>query len=182
MVGLNIMNEKGSNIKYKIKMNRIYSIDEGEFDSFDSYYKNVQLTDFDLVIPYINLAVSNHELNQSDSPLKYIDRCYVILCDISYLKIYNKNTPLINRNINLNQIELFFGGSNIGSNDFIDMHVKCSYGYLRLLKDSTLSSNLWIPINTPNFKQNISEKLLDNFFSVSNIMSVYKECISIHNS
>lgn len=141
----------------------IFDKDIQHIHSFDAFYKNVIFRNNKLIIPYINLGISQHPLNSSDK-LMFIDFAYLVFKDIFYLDVFidGRRLKVINE---LNQNEKFhFGGTYLDIHESIynDMEISCKDAYLQTLNNSQLSSEMWIPIKVPNYKKNIDD---DTFFS-----------------
>jgi hypothetical protein len=140
-----------------------FNILEGKYHSFDSYYKNVAHRGNTLIIPYINLGIYEHKLNPSSTPI-YLNKAYVILRDVTYLKVYGM-APIVDYPSSQSEQELFFGGMNLdNSSHFVDMEIRFGHGELKLTEDWKLSKSLWIPIATPNFLANMNADDVNLFF------------------
>src|SRR5437763_13260307 len=66
-----------------------------EIDSFEAYYKNVIFRNNCLVVPYINLGVSNHELSPGGKEMSFMNFAYLVFRDVSYLKVYLDKAYLV---------------------------------------------------------------------------------------
>ena len=140
-----------------------FFIDSGEYHSFDAYYKGIVFKDRNLIIPYINLGIFKHPLNPGEK-VSFINKCYIILEDIQYLKVY-KLPPVVGNSEIPAKYEFFFGGLNLDQNSiYIDIDVKCNQGFLELLPDSRVANEMWIPHDTPNFKANMDIHEVNSFF------------------
>ena len=124
----------------------IYSQSVGEIDSFDGKYRSVVLRNNNLIIPYINLGISGHPLNQSENGLQFIDYAYMIFRDVFFLSVY------IGRRYNVigtkrKEEALYFGGNYLESEEciFNDMEICCREAYLETLEFTRLSSTMWVP-------------------------------------
>jgi hypothetical protein len=144
----------------------IYSQSIEEIHSFDAAYKSVVLRNNNLVIPYINLGVSNHPLYKSEKGLQFIDYAYMVFRDVFYLSVY------IGRRYNVigtkkGEETLYFGGKYLESDSciFNDLEICCREVYLQTLDFTQLSSAIWIPFPTPKFSTNMQAKMVENFFS-----------------
>lgn len=134
------------------------------FDTVESFFYGIIFEKETLIIPYINLGICNHELNNS-SRLKFIDFAYIIGRNVEYCRVNSENGEKVLFNDNDRELNSFhFGGENLypkGNCDEIEFRARKSY--LRLLPDSKISDSFWIPIDTPNFRKNIDENRLTYF-------------------
>ncbi|WP_281310592.1 hypothetical protein [Flavobacterium flavigenum] len=139
----------------------IYTKELNELDSSESYFKIILCNKNVVVIAFVNLGISNHELNK-ESRLKHIDRSYIICYSVDFLKINNK----ILFDSGINSESYYFGGYNIdNNNDVQDIEIKTSHLILKLCDDSKIEASYFIPIDTPNIKANMSLLDLNNFWN-----------------
>ncbi len=145
---------------------KVINIIEDSIDTVNSYRGNLHSYDSYVVIPHINLGVSDHPLNDSPS-LKYINFCYLLFEGVSSINDTNKVVAkLISEEIRLEQKYYYVGGINIESNEGDkEFEIECSRAYLVLKEDSKITSTMWIPIETPRFKPNLLPEDVSAFFS-----------------
>jgi len=150
----------------KVVGKHIFDSSVEELHSFDAYYKKVVFKNNTLVIPYINLGVSNHVINPS-SDILFIDFAYMIFKAVSYLTVYIKGKRLIVIDTSKKEKIYYFGGSylDIDVGIFNDMEICCKKSYLQTLDISRISDVMWIPQNVPNYSINIDIKIVEDFYS-----------------
>lgn len=152
-------------------MEGVFASHIDELDTSESYFRKVILRNNNLIIPYVNLAVSNHPLNESDKP-KYINYSYLAAIDLSYLSGWVKNAHDYNGKhyvvINQSESEKLYtlGGENLDKESlFSAIQLACKMIFLQVLSFSELSDSMWIPIDTPSFKKNMDSGLTEDFFN-----------------
>jgi hypothetical protein len=132
------------------------SISKGTIHSFDGFYKNVRFKNGTLIIPYINLAIVNHELNPGEK-LKFINFSYLIFEQVSYLTVYlDKNYVIIDEGET--DVKFHAGGTYLDYDTHVynDNEICCANAILKTVEGSMLSSEMWIPFDTPNLPRNMS--------------------------
>lgn len=145
----------------------IHSDSIDEIHSFDARYKNVIFRNNNLIVPYINLGVSNHPLNK-ENKLKFLDYSYMVFIDVYYLKVYLKKPYLV-----IDQgkptVKYSFGGDYLDYDIMIynDMEISCSEAYLQTLEFTNISDEMWMPFNTKEFPMNMNETIVEAFFNNS---------------
>jgi len=143
----------------------IFDTDVQEIHSFDAFYKNVILRNNNLVIPYVNLGVSQHPANLSDNVM-FLDFAYMVFTGLSYLDVYlkDKRYKVIYR---VKTKELYhFGGSYLDYEEcvFNDMEISSDKAFLQTLQITQLSSEMWLPKALPDLRMNIDKEKVNNFF------------------
>lgn len=138
-----------------------------EIDSFESQYKNVILRNNNLVVPYINIGLSNHPLHDYKGKLRFIDFSYIVLLNVSYLKIFIGN-PYCVIDLKKTDTVYYFGGEYLdyGKKIFNDIEVCCTQCYLQTLEFSRLGeeNEHWISSDISTYKQNMDSVLVNDFF------------------
>lgn len=140
-----------------------------EISTFDSYFGKIIFYNERMLIPYINLGISEHVLNPQ-SKMKYIDYCYTVFIDIDYLKI---NNNLIKDNL-LDKYDpknsIYLGGEDlIGDQNIFDIEVQAKDAFLQLNYNSEINEKHWVPIKTSNFKKNMDEVVVKHFIKNENL-------------
>ncbi|RVU90829.1 hypothetical protein EH230_07940 [Flavobacterium columnare] len=119
------------------------------FDEFleivtsESLYGKPNLCQGDLIIPFINLAISNHQLNLSDE-LKYLNYSYVVCKNVVQVKL---NGSLIYENNGVNFKT--YGFVYLSGSDFfirkevVEFSILCENKFLRTLDYTLLSNSQW---------------------------------------
>lgn len=136
-----------------------------EIDSFESMFKGVVLKNSNLIIPYINLGVSLHPLNEAND-LKYLNFSYVVCLEVSYLAGWSEDERIdviIVDGIKKDPV-YYFGGENLDDKNsiFNDFKICCKDIYLQTLEITELSDKKW-DINSEHMKEKISDFWLGNF-------------------
>jgi hypothetical protein len=135
-------------------MKNSFIITPNQIDTFDSFYGNVFSNNDTLVIPYINLGISEHYLNPSSS-LMYINKSYLILQGIVFFK--ENHEIKINQSNSLDSF--YLGGTNtIPSNSIFEFEIKSKSCIIQLIDTSSISESRWLPIQTKSSKPNMDIK------------------------
>ena len=130
-----------------------------ELNTFDSYYVSSKV-DNSLVLYFINVGVSEHPLNTSKQK-KYIDRSYIV-CE--NLHAFNINYNFINVKGVDNLQPYYFGGWDLLKGQHTEIELVAERVSLILPDDVQIRFEPFYPIDTPNFKQNMSTEALIKFF------------------
>lgn len=147
----------------------IYKEHVDEIDTSDAYFGTIILFNEKMLVPYINLGISNHDLNRDDI-LKHINFCYIVFIDIDYLKIDGNiiKDNLLDKYDSIKSI--YLGGDDLlKKQNIYDIEVQAKNSFLQLIYDSKINENYWVPIETPNFKRNMDEKSVNNFINNKNL-------------
>jgi len=117
-----------------------------EIDSFESKFKGVVLKNNNLIIPYFNLGVSQHPLNEMND-LKYLNFSYIVCLNVSYLAGWSEEERIdvvIIDGIKKEQV-YYFGGENLDDKNsiFNDFKICCKEIYLQTLDTTELSDKKW---------------------------------------
>lgn len=143
----------------------IYKESVEEIHSFDAKYKNVIYRNNNIVIPYINLGVSNHPLHREGKGMTFLDYAYMVFKDVLYLSVYIKERYIVVDAEKREEI-FYFGGDYLDNGNYIfnDMEICCKEAYLQTLKITQLSHMMWVPFPTLNFPQNMDKDIVKEFF------------------
>lgn len=152
-------------------MNKKNNLKKSDIHSFDAYYRNVIFRNSNLLVPYINLGFIEHELNRT-SEIMYLDRAYLIAENLTYFRVYEKEALIGDSN---QDGFFFFGGRNLDHDHFVDLEFNSESVYLMIPDDSKLSHKMWVPIETPLFNPNLTEKVVDDFFDYKNLAADVKK-------
>ena len=143
----------------------IYRENVEEIHSFDAKYKNVIFRNNNLIVPYLNLGVSNHPLHIEKRGMTYIDFSYMVFEGISFLRVFITKPYIV---IELkNQVNhLYFGGDYLDyeSKIYNDMEIGCSDASLHILEVTKFSKKMWTLSDTQDFKRNTDSKFVMDFF------------------
>lgn len=114
-----------------------------EIVTSESLFGNPILFEGDLIIPYINLAVSNHELNLSDE-LKYLNYSYVICKNVVHIK-FNGNLIYENNGVNFKTYSFAYlsGSDFLIRKEVVEFSVLCENRFLRTLNYTLMSDSEW---------------------------------------
>lgn len=157
----------------------IYSQNIDEIHTSDAYFGQIIIVDNNLLIPYINLGISNHELNKS-SDLKFIDYCYFVAIDIYYLKI-NGNIIFDLNGVYNSSRSIYLGGDDLlKKQNVYEVEIQAKDAFLKLESDSKIYHKNWVPINTPNFEKNMNDNRVQVFINNMNLPQdlalIFKNC------
>lgn len=149
-----------------------------EIDTFQSYFGKIIFKEDGILVPYINLGISNHRINPTQI-LMYVDFCYFVSEKISYLKINNR---IIKNDLKINYDStksIYLGGNDLLENQNIyDIEVQSQNSFLQLLETSLVSYDQWAPVVTPNFETNMSFEKVNDFISNKNLpvnLSIFEQ-------
>ena len=158
----------------------IFEQNLNEIDTVESYFGKIIFDSNNLVIPYINLGISKHELN-GDESLKFINYCYVVGINLSFLKI--------NSGIAINRLNNDYNSSNsihLGGNDLylsnhqtiFDIEFQAQRSFLQLIDNSQIRTEYWVPESTPNFRLNMNTEIVKAFIQNGYLPSNIRKLIS----
>lgn len=145
--------------------NFIYKYHLDEIDTSDAYFGKLLFRNNAILIPYINMGISNHILNK-ENHLQYIDYCYFIAVDLKFLKINNdiiinklptKIDPLYSINLG--------GWDMLENQNVYDIEVQSDEKFIQLIDNSKISKEMWVPIETPNFRKNMNKDKVELFIN-----------------
>ncbi|WP_027373916.1 hypothetical protein [Chryseobacterium sp. UNC8MFCol] len=147
----------------------IYSHDINEIHTSDAYFGHIIFTTKSLIVPYINLGISNHELNKNNS-LKFIDYCYFVAVDFSFLKINNDiiRDDLSNK---YNPAEsIYLGGFDmVGNQNIFDIEIQANKKFIQLINNSKIIDKMWTPVEGTLFPMNLDINKVNTFISNKSI-------------
>lgn len=142
-----------------------------ELHSEDAYHKNPVLRNNNLIVPYINLGIGEHELNRGRD-LKFIDFAYLVAIDISFLSVWVPDENGFNGRqlwlINGSQENglHYWGGTHLNDDSiFLSMTVSCQAAFICLLPSSQMSGDFWTPQKGTLLPQNMDDLTVRDFFS-----------------
>lgn len=150
---------------------RIFEEAIDEIHSFDASYRNVILSNNNLLIPYINLGISNHPLNTSDE-MYFIDFSYMFFLEVSFLNVY-----LFERAMNIinlrkpHHVRNYFGGEYLDYETHVynGLEIYSSKAFLYLPSEAKLSKEMWAIGSLNANPSNLNSKIINDFFSLKNV-------------
>ncbi|MFT3995168.1 MAG: hypothetical protein QM660_12725 [Dysgonomonas sp.] len=151
-----------------------------EIDTSEAFFGTILFNNNSIVIPYINLGISNHILNLANH-LKYVDYSYFVGTDIYYLKINQSIiiNDLLNIDIDISE-STYLGGMSIGETDSLyDIEIKAKIIFLQVKDNYRLTeiTNMWIPVDCPNIKANMDPNKVNDFINNRNLPENIKKII-----
>ncbi|GAB3525489.1 hypothetical protein [Emticicia fontis] len=133
----------------------IFDIQTDNIDTVESFRGKIFRKGDKILIPIINVGISEHTLNGSKN-LQFIDYSYLLFQEVISLEW----------NVGYIAEDLFYiGATNIVSDEQGELAIKCSRAYIVLKAESKVSTNMWIPVNTPNFRPNLNIKDIEYFLN-----------------
>jgi len=148
-------------------MNIIFEDKFDEIDTFEAFFKVFFLKGDRLLIPYINVGVSNHPLNPSEE-LLHLDFCYVICLDIALIKC-NSEIILDNTLGKVGTYDfVYLGGTNLNENVNVEYQVLCRKAFIQILENTKMLASFWIPPRQ-NVISNMSSFQIESFFSLEDL-------------
>ncbi|WP_128331140.1 hypothetical protein [Apibacter sp. HY039] len=138
-----------------------YKIENEPVDTLEAYFGTILKNKENLIIPYINLGVSEHEFNK-EKYLMYLDYSYIVALGIKALRF--------NSDISSDQESMYFGGESIGkTKDIFDIEIIAKDIFLFVNNDFKLSKFFWIPKDILNEKSNMDSIKVDEFVNNVNL-------------
>lgn len=149
--------------------NLIYKEHIDEIDTSDAYFGKIIFFKNNILIPYINMGISNHELNRTEQ-LKHINYSYFVAIDFHFLKI-NNNVIYNNLKNEYNSLEsIHLGGWDMLENqDVFDIEIQTNKMFIQLINNSEISEKIWIPLKGTRFPMNLDECTVNNFINNTNL-------------
>ncbi len=145
-------------------------------DSLDSYNKHIFIYRNHLIIPYINLQIIEPNTIADFKEYDFLDFSFIILKDVSYFTCdslsFGMNQLFFGDKKENSRIDYFTANKlnkKIGSSEIKVEFVEEYLYFDRDVKIGNKMQNMWIPIETPNFKQNIETEIVNDFFDKKNI-------------
>lgn len=157
----------------------IYKNHINEIDSTDAYFGKILFSGKNILIPYINMGISNHELNEKDY-LKHINYSYFVAVDFNFLKINNSEIIVDELKDKYDSIKsIYLGGWDMLENQNIyDLEIQAKDSYIQLVCNYEISENIWIPIKGARFSMNLDETEVENFINnkklPQNLLNIFK--------
>ncbi|RFS15591.1 hypothetical protein [Emticicia sp. C21] len=141
-------------------MNKSYKVfyeGSDEINTSEGYRGAIKIIDNHVIIPCINVSVTEHSLNKTKEN-NFIDYCYLFYLNV---KTFHFNTVLNNVS---EGTEMYYNGcaSIVGAEQF-EASIECKKLCLILRSDSRLSTKMWIPIETPAFRPNLDKSEVYEF-------------------
>lgn len=168
--------------------------DEFEVNTSESYNKDIYLYDKNVIIPYINLQIFNINFNNKFRKYDRLDFSYLIFKDVKEIFWnYNQNNQAKYGKLSLDNfsdkendyfLDYVSGTNMFNPHGGCEFKIKFKNQYLYFsencvdIKNGPL--NFWVPINTPNFLQNISSEKVTNFFTKQNVPEDILKLIGIN--
>lgn len=137
---------------------RVYADIEDAIDTSESFRGSAIIWEDSIIIPLINLGISEHILNPTRQ-LAYIDFSYLLFQHFSKV-LLNQFTDLNIQTQNMTKRYCYIGGSKAG-----DLEVECKRAYLLVSTNIRLSSTHWYPDTTPYYKANLDLQQVNNFWT-----------------
>lgn len=152
-----------------VNNNLIYKDHIDEIDTSDAYFGKILITDNNLMIPYINLGISNHKLNEGDY-LKFINYCYFVAIDCHFLKI-NNDIILSDLKNKYNPLEsIYLGGWDmLETQNIFDIEIQANNSFIQLVSNSEISKKMWVPLKGTLFPMNLDVNSVNNFINNKNL-------------
>jgi hypothetical protein len=143
----------------------IYQEAFDEVVTFEAYFKEYVISNEGLIIPYINIGVSNHPLNESNE-LMHLNYSYVVCKGIALVKL-NGKMILDNMELQFGEFKItYLGGVNLKTQEGCEFQVLCKKAYLQTVSRTVMRKNFWIPVNRPTLKSNMDIAEAEPFLSL----------------
>ncbi|MBT1705809.1 hypothetical protein [Chryseosolibacter indicus] len=141
--------------------------------TFEGYYKSYLLNKEAMVIPYVNIGISNHPLNPSNQ-LKHLNFGYIIYFDIALVK-YNNTIIFDNTELKYGSYTFYYsGGINLDLHAGTEFQILAKKARLQTTDKMQLSDSFWVPYDTTAQKSNMSNSDVDHFFDPNSFRNVLK--------
>ncbi|PIF45761.1 hypothetical protein CLU96_2773 [Chryseobacterium sp. 52] len=158
----------------------IYKEHIDEIDTSDAYFGKILFSKNNILVPYINMGISNHELNRTKE-LKHISYSYFVAIDFHFLKI--------NNDIIINDLKnkydpwesVYLGGWDMLENQNIfEIEIQANNTFIQLVSNSQINEKIWIPLKETFFPMNLDEFTVNNFISnkdlPKNLSLIFQDC------
>lgn len=135
-----------------------------EIDSVEAYYGEFLYKNGDLYIPFVNLGVSEHPLNPRKE-MQFIDRAYMVFRQVFRVTDTGMGRRVYDVPFTAEWVYVgHFAGSDCINGGGAEFEIISKRACLWVFEDSQLSSTLWIPVYTANFRRNMARSLTKAFF------------------
>ncbi|WP_129020200.1 hypothetical protein [Edaphocola flava] len=144
-------------------MKLVFEKNIDELDTFESFFGQIEKNKSNLIIPYLNLGISNHELNPSKK-IQYIDYAYIIAQELLFFKI--DQIVVVNKlNDKYNYKEsVFLGGESLIENQKVyDIELQAKHIFLQINENYQIREEPWLPVDTPKYPKNMDFDKVDQF-------------------
>lgn len=142
----------GMNTSYKI-----FYEGSDEIDTSEGFRGAISIVDNHVIIPSINVLVSEHQLNTTKAN-NFIDYCYLLYINVKSIHF----EPILNKTSE--ETEIYYNGcTNIVGTEQFEASIECEKLCLILRTDSRLSTKMWTPIETPAFRPNLDKSEVYEF-------------------
>ncbi|MBN8823208.1 MULTISPECIES: hypothetical protein [unclassified Spirosoma] len=135
---------------------RAFAAIEDAIDTSESYRGSLVVREDSILVPIINLGISEHVLNPTNK-LAYVDFAYLFFKGFSKV-LLNSFTDIKSKDTEKRYC--YVGGSQAG-----DLEVECNQTYLLLPTAGRLSPTNWYPDNTPFYKANLDSEQVNSFWN-----------------
>lgn len=128
-----------------------------EIDTSEGFRGAISIVDNHVIIPCINVGVSEHPLNptKSNNFIDYSYLLYVNVKSIHFKTVLNKTSE---------ETEIYYNGcTNIVGTEQFEASIECEKLCLIKRKNSRLSTRMWIPIETQAFSPNLDKSMVYEF-------------------
>jgi hypothetical protein len=141
-------------------------------DTYEAYSNSIFIGQNHVAIPYINIGLmSNNPINNQQS---VVDYSYYVFKEVVSMHLNTRNGTLsfdFNNNTQEDYIteHIIFGGYQ--NDNGAEAIVKCEalIFFIPLTAKVESPRHPFVPMNTPNFKQNISTESADAFFRIDQL-------------
>ena len=135
-----------------------------ELHFFDCYFNELKVKNNLLTIACVNVGVSEHPVNRA-SKMKYIDFSYIVFENVFKVSSGLEEFDVVDWSFSKRFNEYYFGGLFLKKKEHVEIKIMAESARLIVPEDFKLACNMWIPVDTPSYKQNMSKELVDSFFS-----------------
>ena len=166
-----------------------------EIDQETAYFGDILKTNTHYIIPFLNIGVTkNHPLSLNKKHT-YIDKAYWVFENIKSVKEfiyypdsgYITNQEIFNTNYERNEVyllggELFKSMQKSSQSLYFEWEIWAESCFLQILENSKLSNDLFIPFDTPAFKQNVNINNMAEFLENKHLPDNLKKLIESDTS
>ncbi len=161
-------------------LRKLNAVNPGFVDTYEAYSKKIFIGSNNVVIPYVNIGLMpSNPINHKQS---VVDFSYYVFIDVGSMNFSAKKGKLtvnFNENIDVNGTTEYIMAGGYESGNSAEIKIVCKDILFFLLDEARINDTFhpYLPLDTPNFKQNIDTKEVDDFFSLKNLPTEIREIL-----
>ncbi|MEO6838496.1 MAG: hypothetical protein ABI185_08895 [Ginsengibacter sp.] len=161
-------------------MTKYYATNPDFVDTYEAYSKTVFIGNNNVAIPYVNVGLMpDNPINGKQSVVDYSYYFITRVQSMIFATRKGKMTFDFNGTTDKNYITEYIMAGGYKIDNGAEVTIRCE-GLIFYLPDTAKINDPFhpfIPIDTPNFKQNMITEEVDSFFSIDNLPQEVKEVL-----